>query len=135
MGLFKASPVLSAVAVPGQSSGAPDDQEDWADLDLGIPERRPVAHNSRSHASRDEGEDLMPEISTIPRPEELLRKAPYWMVVKQMSPTLVIINGSHTPSLACLDEYLRRWCRGEVNRVNRVCTPSSTFFYTDCGFD
>jgi hypothetical protein len=32
----------------------------------------------------------------------------------------VLIESSHAPSLACLEEYLRRCCRGELNRVSRV---------------
>jgi hypothetical protein len=31
----------------------------------------------------------------------------------------VVVNGSHGPSLVLLEGYLKRWCRGEVNRVNR----------------
>ncbi len=66
------------------------------------------------------GDDPLPEVSTIQRPEELTRKPPYWMVVSQERRQLVVVRCSHAPSLACLDEYLRRWCRGEVSRVNRV---------------
>ncbi len=31
----------------------------------------------------------------------------------------VVVNGSHGPSLVLLEGYLKRWCRGEVNRANR----------------
>ena len=66
------------------------------------------------------GEDFLPEVSTIQRPEELLKRPPYWMVVRQESRTRVTVNGSHAGSLGVLEAYLKRWCRGEVGLVDRV---------------
>ncbi|KAH9208475.1 hypothetical protein DL95DRAFT_414758 [Leptodontidium sp. 2 PMI_412] len=117
--LFNASPILSASNVTAQNLVVTEDQY-CADLDLGVGESSPaISSRQRLVEVKVEGEDSLPVAPTIPRPEELLRKLPNWIFVKQMSLQMVVVHGSHGPSLACLDEYLRRWCRGEVNRVNR----------------
>lgn len=135
--LFTASPVMLATEPDNPSSSnpsAPEDTEDWADLDLGSPESHtiiPSRNKQISSAKVDNEPALLPELATIQRPEELTRKPPYWMVVRQEGRTRVVIQGSHAPSLVCLDEYLRRWCRGEVGRVDRVsscASRASTFF-------
>jgi hypothetical protein len=122
--LFTTSPMMLATELgnpTGSNPSAPED--DWADLDLGSPESHtviPSRNKQISSAKVDSEPDLLPELATIPRPEELTRKPPYWMVVRQEGRTRVVIQGSHAPSLGCLDEYLRRWCRGEVGRADRV---------------
>ena len=120
--LFTASPVMQPVDSDNPTESAPvaqEDAEDWADLDLGSPESHTVIP-SRSKQKVDTELDLLPELARIQRPEELTRRPPYWLVVKQEGNMRVVVQGSHAPSLVCLDEYLKRWCRGEVGRVNRV---------------
>ncbi|KAK0104832.1 hypothetical protein ONS95_005099 [Cadophora gregata] len=122
LNLLNESPLHQAASVPGNVPALPTDPDDWADLDLGSPESQiaPHAHiETRLAMTRAEMEDMMPETSTIPRPEDLARRPPYWLVVRQEGRMNVTIQGSHAPSLACLDEYLRRWCRGDTSRVNR----------------
>ncbi|KAF8865681.1 hypothetical protein BDZ45DRAFT_418253 [Acephala macrosclerotiorum] len=119
LSLFTASPVMGATSLATKTSQV-EDADDWADLDLGSFKAVPISHTKPVVVGRDdEGEDPIPEVSTLLRPEELTKRPPYWMVVKQEGPMRVVIETSHTPSLACLDAYLRRWCRGEVSRVNR----------------
>jgi hypothetical protein len=124
--LFTDSPPMGAT--PGDTLESAEDPEDWADLDLGSPESHPIMTPSSKQApgppglSIQVGEDPIPEISTIPRPEELIRKPPYWMVVRQENRMRVVVQGSHGPSLILLDAYLKRWCRGEVARSDRVST-------------
>jgi hypothetical protein len=119
--IFAPSPILSAVAQRALADGDKD-SEDWADLDLGATEAQPTLpqRNPYRAESQAPGEDRMPEISAIPRPEELVKQPPYWMVVSQGGRTRVTVEASHAPSLICLEEYLKRWCRGDVNRVDRV---------------
>lgn len=124
--IFSPSPILSAASRLA-AADAEKDSDDWADLDLGAAEVQPTLPLRNPHRSDNQppGEDRMPEISALPRPEELVRQPPYWMVVSQGGRTRVTVEASHAPSLACLDEYLRRWCRGDVNRVDRVSKPPS----------
>ncbi len=102
------------------------DAEDWADLGQGaseavIPDR--LLHISAGVS--DDGRDSLPQIATIQRPEDLTRTPPYWMIVREEGKQRVVVQGSHAPSLACLDEYLRRWCRTDATRGDRVSNTSS----------
>lgn len=121
LNLFTESPKIKS----HEQAVAAAEDADWADLDLGasasVSQPSLPVHSSQRGLAREveAGEDRMPSIATIPRPEELLKKPPYWMIVRQEGRTKVTVTSSHGPSLACLDEYLRRWCRGEVNRVDR----------------
>jgi hypothetical protein len=118
----------------GTKIQAAEEADDWADLDLGSPESHtviPSRHKPASAGRVDTEPDLIPELATIPRPEELTRRPPYWIVVRQEGRQRIVIQGSHAPSLACLEEYLKRWCRGEVGRSDRVSAcPSLTFKLT-----
>ncbi|CZR61868.1 uncharacterized protein PAC_11765 [Phialocephala subalpina] len=115
LNLFTASPVMGASSLATKISQV-DDPDDWADLDLGSP--KAIAKPTIA-MKQDEGDDPIPEVSTLPRPEELTKRPPYWLVVKQEGAMRVVVEGSHAQSLACLEAYLRRWCRGEASRVNR----------------
>ena len=124
--LFAASPMMVATdsdnALDTKIQAA-EEADDWADLDLGSPENHtvvPSRHKLASSGRVDTEPDLIPDLATIPRPEELTRKPPYWIMVRQEGRQRVVVQGSHAPSLACLDEYLKRWCRGEVGRSDRV---------------
>jgi hypothetical protein len=102
----------------------PDDPEAWTNFSLDSPESHPI-FTPRSTlplhpSSLTTTSDQLPELSTIPRPEELLKTPPYHLTVRQEGNMRVVVNASHGPSLVLLEGYLKRWCRGEVNRVNRV---------------
>ncbi|KAH6673495.1 hypothetical protein B0J14DRAFT_638516 [Halenospora varia] len=92
----------------------PEEIGDWATLDSpAIAPLRVVG------LAKVEEYDSLPHISTLQRPEELTQKPPYWLVVRQEGRGRVVVEASHSPSLSCLEEYLRRWCRGNVNQVSR----------------
>jgi hypothetical protein len=65
------------------------------------------------------GEDFLPDIATLERPEELSQRAPYRLVVRQESRQRVVVEASHMGSLKVLEGYLGRWVRGNVDYVNR----------------
>lgn len=71
-------------------------------------------------ASQESISDRLPDLALIPRPEELLRRPPYFILVRQDTENRVVIQGSHAPSLECMEAYLKRWCRGNSHRVDRV---------------
>ena len=65
---------------------AAEEADDWADLDLGSPENHtvvPSRHKLASSGRVDTEPDLIPDLATIPRPEDLTRKPPYWIMVRQ----------------------------------------------------
>ncbi|KAG4443447.1 hypothetical protein IFR05_001126 [Cadophora sp. M221] len=81
--LFNASPPMQASGAPVNISALPTETDDWADLDLGSPESQmaPNSHiETRMNMVRVDVEDIMPDISTIQRPEDLTRRPPYWLV-------------------------------------------------------
>lgn len=96
------------------------DESEWADV---------VIHSSTTGQSQEllledrvqrEAVDSLPDIGTIERPEELVKKPPYWLIVRQEGRNRVMIEGSHGPSLSVLEVYLKKWCRSENSRVDRV---------------
>ena len=111
---------MAASSTVVQTSPAEDEGEDWADLDFGSAQDHLIPKYSKAVTIVRDGEDAIPEVSTISRPEDLTQRPPYWLVVRQEGTTKVVVNASHAPSLACLDAYLKKWCRGEASRVNRV---------------
>lgn len=100
------------------SSGAVAvDEPGWDD----VPMHSPVIQQLQEIKIQDqEAPPSLPDIATIERPEDLIKKPPYWLIVRQERRNLVLIEGSHGPSLAVLEAYLKKWCRGEVGRADRV---------------
>jgi len=123
--LFIGSPILAPAPATNVLSSEVDDPEEWAVLEQ-KPEPNGRSQSASHYAatmpskSIDTGADQLPTISSIPRPEELTKRPPYWLVVSQDTRQRITVQASHAPSLACLDEYLTRWCRGNTNRVDRV---------------
>lgn len=58
-----------------------------------------------------------------------MKRPPYWMVVRQESRTRLTVYSSHSPSLALLETYLKRWCRGEPSQVNRVSVSQCFYLF------
>jgi hypothetical protein len=93
---------------------------EWADVSMHSPIIPQVSERQLRTHSHEEVADSLPDIATIERPEELIKKPPYWLIVRQERRNLILIEGSHGPSLSVLEAYLKKWCRGEVGRVDRV---------------
>lgn len=100
------------------------DEPDWADVSIHSPTTELPSKTKLSTASHLEVVDSLPDIATIERPEELIKKPPYWLIVRQEGRNRVVIEASHGPSLSVLEGYLKKWCRGEVSRVDRVSPQS-----------
>lgn len=130
LNLFTATPIIGATTTVTPEM---DDPEEWAVLDR-KPATSGVSRQQLTAASTEkrieEGDDPLPTVASIQRPEELMKKPPYWLVVRQEGRQKVVVQGSHAPSLLCLDEYLRRWCRGDVNRADRVSLPMPHFQFS-----
>ncbi|OBT84809.1 hypothetical protein VE02_06928 [Pseudogymnoascus sp. 03VT05] len=111
------SPVSSSPHAP-ISTIASDDPE-WADVSIEPPIRTPAALSRQSIAAQESVSDRLPDLALIPRPEELLRRPPYWLLVIQDRDNRIVVQGSHAPSLEIMEAYLKRWCRGNPHRVDR----------------
>ncbi|KAF4635046.1 hypothetical protein G7Y89_g3042 [Cudoniella acicularis] len=80
LGLFTASPSLLPEEPP-QGTAAAEDPEDWAALDLDSPKVVPLNQKQQSLSAKvEERDEMLPVVSTLQRPEELLKRPPYWMV-------------------------------------------------------
>ncbi|OBT66051.1 hypothetical protein VE03_03265 [Pseudogymnoascus sp. 23342-1-I1] len=100
------------------STIASDDPE-WADVSIEPETRAPAALRRQSAAAQESASDRLPDLALIPRPEELLKRPPYWLLVRQDAEDRIVVQGSHAPSLECMEAYLKRWCRGNPHRVER----------------
>jgi hypothetical protein len=123
-GVPKTASKISAVA----------EDPEWADVSMHSPIIPHAPESQLRIHSGDEVPDSLPDIASIPRPEELIKKPPYWLIVRQERKDLVHIEGSHGPSMAVLEAYLKKWCRGEAARVNRVSSISRYLLSIYCDF-
>jgi hypothetical protein len=130
--LFTQSPSASPVLSSRAAAIAEDpDHDSWAHLSLDSPQSEPQFAPPRKPASSasplgpNSESDYLPEISAIQRPEEMTKKPPYWLIVRQEGKSRITVEASHGPSLIVLEGWLRKWCRGDTNRMNRVSLCSS----------
>lgn len=84
--------------------------DDWAKVKVqqGQTDRtelveRPVPGAQKPH--------YLPNVAALPRPDELLLKPPYHLIIHSDGRSLTELHCSHSPTLEFLADYLRRWCR------------------------
>lgn len=100
--------------------------DDWADVSMDSTTGKPsVVEPSQPKAVLPQFERL-PECSALGRPDELLLKPPYHLVVRDRGTTLVEVHGSHSPSLQLLAEYLKKWCRVNQQDSRKVCARENS---------
>ncbi|KFY21557.1 hypothetical protein V493_07294 [Pseudogymnoascus sp. VKM F-4281 (FW-2241)] len=109
---------------PPSSSSPPvstivSDDPEWADVSIQPETHTPAVLPRQSTAAQESVSERLPDLALIPRPEELLNRPPYWLLVRQDTDNRVVVQGSHAPSLECMGAYLKRWCRGNPHNVNR----------------
>lgn len=119
---------LSSSSPHAPVSAVAFDDPEWADVSIEPEIRTPAALPRQSIAAQESVSDRLPDLALIPRPEELLKRPPYWLLVRQDVDDRVVVQGSHAPSLECMEANLKRWCRGNPHRVDRVGLPLSSPF-------
>jgi hypothetical protein len=122
--LFTASPSAKPAQSPALPTAAPaaggsEDAEAWADLLLDSPEAKPVRREREREIC-----DVLPDVSVLERPEELTRRPPYYMVVRQVGNGRIEVQCSHQGSLLLLEGYLKKWARHSTDFTNRVSCSS-----------
>lgn len=60
----------------------------------------------------------MPSVTSLPPPDKLLLRPPYHMIV--YGGHEVRVQCSHGPSLEFLASYLKKWCRANTRRSDKV---------------
>ncbi|RFU26759.1 hypothetical protein B7463_g9579, partial [Scytalidium lignicola] len=117
------SPVLPATTNLPTSAGANDGPDAWADLGLDTIPSKPIPHRVIQENARVDEINLdpepLPDLALIARPEELLSRPPYRLIVRQQGYGKVEVQASHQESLMLLEKYLKRWVRHSVNFTDK----------------
>ncbi|KAH8174831.1 hypothetical protein LIA77_06250 [Sarocladium implicatum] len=53
----------------------------------------------------------LPDAASLPRPDELLSRPPYYMIVRAVGELRIDVECTHSPTLDAIANYLKRWCR------------------------
>ncbi|KAI1117719.1 hypothetical protein F5Y14DRAFT_447666 [Nemania sp. NC0429] len=135
----------SSISPPGEATPTPTPtQDDWAHISLdtktGTAAATEIIESSRASPSpplttttRPQARgvpapaptptfpsfDILPAIEAVPRPDDLLQRPPYHLLVHGASRTRVEVQCSHSPTLRFLAEYLRKWARTNHNDTRR----------------
>ena len=100
--------------------------DDWADVEIDngtgdaavveqIPHRGAVASQQQNPSF-----DIMPSARLVPGPEDLLRKPPYHLTMRDFNSSNIEIHCSHSLTLQFLSDYLKTWARTNYNDSTRV---------------
>lgn len=65
--------------------------------------------------------DVLPNIRTLERPEDLMRKPPYHLILTHTQyGKFITIQCSHQPSLELIAEYFKKWTKKNHNQSTKV---------------
>ena len=101
--------------------------EDWAHVQPDVIPVAPVELHSGVLQA-----EYMPDANSIPRPDDLLLKPPYHVLVYVRGGDEIEVQASHPPTLQFLADYLRKWCRlnHQVSGKVRVSSPFYSLVYS-----
>lgn len=92
--------------------------DEWADVKLDtttgkpeVVEKQQTGGGAHGSLSRTAAVQFLPNVQSLPRPDELFLRPPYFLTVLPSHGGEIEIQGSHSPSLKFLADYLERWCR------------------------
>lgn len=115
---------------PGEGKGgvvplAVRGTDDWADVEVDtatgrvdvVEKTQPVVGTKAPVVV-----EFLPNVQSLPRPDELFLRAPYYLTVSAGHDG-VEIHGSHSPSLKVIAEYFKKWCRVNHHDSTAVRPP------------
>ena len=91
--------------------------DDWADVEVDESSGKPNVVDrpvGQPHAI-----ESIPDAKLVPRPDDLLLRPPYHLIVYRHGHNHIEVQCSHSPSLQFLADYFKRW-----SRVNHQDTRS-----------
>jgi hypothetical protein len=94
------------------------DRDEWADVSVPVPVAPSAARTRTVPVAAQSEAAYLPDVNTLPRPDELLLTPPYHLHISQGA--AITIECSHSPSLSFLEAYFRKWCRTNNRRTDRV---------------
>ncbi|KAK2058001.1 hypothetical protein LY76DRAFT_573440 [Colletotrichum caudatum] len=72
--------------------------------------------------------DFMPRADALPRPDDLLLKPPYHLMIYSRGAHEIEVQCSHSPTLKFLADYFKRWRRTNHQISSKVRHPKVFFF-------
>lgn len=124
---------ITAAGGKGTDDTATPAPDDWADVEMDTTTGTPKVmdrHDSPAiPANKAQPSPFLPTVTSLPRPDELLLRPPYHLQMRS-SKGWIEIQGSHSPSLQLLADYLKRWCR-----VNHQDTRNVSLFHFSTHLD
>ncbi|KAK3938770.1 hypothetical protein QBC46DRAFT_355624 [Diplogelasinospora grovesii] len=115
------SPPPPKPSLPSRSAAAAVATDDWADVEMDqstgavqvvdIPQPAISAATTTATAAPKPKVEYLPSLASLPRPDELFLRPPYYLVLTTNGHAKIEIQGSHSPSLQLLSDYLGRWVR------------------------
>ncbi|KAI1194159.1 hypothetical protein F5X97DRAFT_327820 [Nemania serpens] len=105
-------------------------QDDWADVSLDTKTGTAAVVETPRSQSRtvvraippsQAAFDVLPTVETVPRPDDLLQRPPYYLLVHAPGSgrACVEVQCSHSPTLQFLAEYLKKWARTNHNNTTK----------------
>ncbi|KAI0547779.1 hypothetical protein F4679DRAFT_597447 [Xylaria curta] len=97
--------------------------DDWADVTVDNKTgnaaviEAPQRHGATTQPSPSF--DVIPDVTTISRPDELLLKPPYHLIVHYHGKGSIDIQCGHSPTLQFIADYLKKWSRTNHNNTTR----------------
>ncbi|OCK84637.1 hypothetical protein K432DRAFT_413867 [Lepidopterella palustris CBS 459.81] len=104
-------------------------EDSWADIKVDhasgrieAREEKPtmsVSGFSSTPLTRD-SLDILPDVSSLERPEYLMLKPPYHLIISHSAHQKeMVVQCSHPPTLKVIERYLKQWTKRDNNTVNR----------------
>ncbi|KAI1148178.1 hypothetical protein F4825DRAFT_454750 [Nemania diffusa] len=129
--LFSSNATLSPSSLTSRAA-EPAAVDDWADIAVDnrtgtagvveIPQRHPATSSTLEPAEAAVS-DVIPDVETVPRPDDLLLRPPYHLTVYGGGKAFMEVQCSHSATLQFLSDYLVKWSRTNHNNTNRPpCT-------------
>ncbi|KAF2427368.1 hypothetical protein EJ08DRAFT_680968 [Tothia fuscella] len=116
-------PVPQRASLPSRSNTNNNDKDelfteiDQSDFDTASIMTPATTNRLASHPARVES---LPDINMIERPEALMKKPPYHLIVQHTSYSKEIsVQCSHQPSLELMSEYFKVWVKRNHNQTTK----------------
>jgi hypothetical protein len=127
----------AAAAAPVESHAPPP--ETWVSETQPSKSAQPQPAQSYSQPAAPAGGrrfDYMPDVRTLGRPDELLLKPPYYLVLYASRRKEVEVECSHSPTLQFLSDYLKKWVKANHNDPDKVRNHSAIQIFSHLlGYD
>ncbi|CAK7266758.1 hypothetical protein SEPCBS57363_002252 [Sporothrix epigloea] len=75
----------------------------------------------------------LPDFDALPPPDELFRRPPYHLIITDYGHSKIVVQGSHSPSLRLLGDYMARWCL--INHQDSRHPPAVAVVYNRSCWD